>query len=68
MHTQDYKQAKHARCAIHKREEPRREREKEREPFARKPVAPMIKIVLFSKNGSIPSDSMREAMRKGEGR
>ena len=39
---------------------------KEREPFARKPVAPMIKIVLFSKNRSMPSNSMREEMRKGE--
>ena len=58
MHTQDYKQAKHARCDIHKQEEPRREREKEKEPFARKPVAPVTKTVLFSKNWSMPSNSM----------
>ena len=31
----------------------------EREPFARKPVAPVTKIVLFAKNWSISSDSMR---------
>ena len=43
-------------------------RGREREPFVRKPVALMIKIVLFSKNGSIPSNSMREKTRKGESR
>ena len=35
----------------------------EREPFAKKPVAPVTKIVLFSKNGSIRSNSMREEIR-----
>ena len=35
------------------------EREIEREPLARKPVAPVTKIVLFAKNWSISSDSMR---------
>ena len=39
----------------------------EREPFARKPVAPVTKIVLFSKNWSIPSNSMRgKKTREGE--
>ena len=43
------------------------EREIEREPLARKPVAPVTKIVLFSKNWSIPSNSMRgKIMREGE--
>jgi hypothetical protein len=33
-----------------------------REPFARKPVAPVTKIVLFSKNWSTLSNSMGEEM------
>ena len=35
------------------------EREIEGEPLARKPVAPVTKIVLFAKNWSISFDSMR---------
>jgi hypothetical protein len=39
-------------------------KERSRVPFARKPVAPVTKIVLFSRNWSMLSNPMREREKK----
>lgn len=43
------------------------QKKKKKLPFARKPVQPVTKILLFSRDSTMPLKAMKKAKTKGKG-